>query len=48
MIPAATQKRTLKRAACRLVVGIIVVSGVTFGLTFVWGHAPPAFEITSK
>jgi uncharacterized membrane protein YgdD (TMEM256/DUF423 family) len=48
MIPATTQKRTLRRAAWRLIVGIIVVSGITFGLTFVWGHAPPAFEITSK
>ena len=45
MIHAATQKRTLRRAAGRLIVGIIVV---TFGVTLVLGHAPPTFEITSK
>ena len=48
MIHAATQKRTLRRAARRLVVGIIVVGIFTFGLTHVLGHAPPTFEITSK
>jgi hypothetical protein len=48
MIHAATQKRTLRRAAWRLVVGIIVVGVSTFGLTLVLGHAPSTFEITSK
>jgi hypothetical protein len=48
MIHAATQKRTLRRAALRLIVGIIVVGVFTFGLTLVLGHAPPTFEITSK
>jgi uncharacterized membrane protein YgaE (UPF0421/DUF939 family) len=48
MIHAATQKRTLRRAARRLVAAIIVVSVFTFGLTFLLGHAPPTFEITSK
>ena len=48
MIHAATQKRTLRRAAGRLIVGIIVVSVFTFGVTLVLGHAPPTFEITSK
>jgi hypothetical protein len=46
MIHAATQKRTLRRAAGRLIVGIIVV--FTFGVILVLGHAPPTFEITSK
>jgi hypothetical protein len=45
---AAAQKRTLRRAARRLIVGIIVVSVFTVGLTLVFGHAPPTFEITSK
>ncbi len=48
MIHAVTQKRTLRRAAGRLIVGIIVVSVFTFGVTVVLGHAPPTFEITSK
>lgn len=48
MIHAATQKRTLRRAGRRLIAGIIVVSIFTFGLTLVFGHAPPTFEITSK
>jgi hypothetical protein len=48
MIHAATQKRTLRRAAWRLVVGIIVVGAFTFGLTFVSGHAPSRFDITAK
>ena len=45
---AATQKRTLRRVARRLIVGIIVVSVFTFGLPLVLGNAPPTFEITSK
>jgi len=48
MIRAATQKRTLRRAARRLVVGLIAVSVFAFGLTHVLGHAPSTFEITSK
>jgi len=35
MIHAATQKRTLRRAARRLILGITVVSVLTFGLTLV-------------
>jgi len=41
MIHAATQKRTLRRAARRLIGGIIVVGVFTFGLILVLGHAPP-------
>jgi hypothetical protein len=48
MIPAATQKRTLRRAAWRLILGIMVVGVFTFGLTLVLGHAPATFELTSK
>jgi hypothetical protein len=48
MIHAAAQKRTLRRAAWRFVVGIIVIGVSTFGLTHVLGHAPQTFEITSK
>jgi hypothetical protein len=48
MIHPATQKRTLRRAALRLIVGIMMVGVFTFGLTFVLGHAPPSFEVTSK
>jgi hypothetical protein len=48
MIHAAAQKRTLRRAARRLILGIIVVSVFTFGLTLVFGHASPTFEIISK
>jgi hypothetical protein len=48
MIHAATQKRTLRRAARRLIGGIIVVGVFTFGLTLVSGHAAPTFEITAK
>jgi hypothetical protein len=48
MIHAATQKRTLKRAARRLIGGIIVVGVFAFGLTLVSGHVPPTLEITSK
>ena len=48
MIHTATQKRTLRRAARRLIGGIIVVGVFTFGLTFVLAHAPPTFEITSE
>jgi hypothetical protein len=48
MIHAASQERTLRRAAGRLIVGIMVVSVIIFGLALVLGHAPPTFEITSK
>jgi hypothetical protein len=48
MIPASIQKRTLRRAARRLILGIVVASVFTFGLTLVLGHAPPTFEVTSK
>ena len=48
MISAATQKRTLKRAARRLIFGLIAVSVFAFGLTYELGHAPSTFEITSK
>jgi threonine/homoserine/homoserine lactone efflux protein len=46
MIHAAAQKR--RRAAWRLVVGIIIVGVSAFGLTLVLGHAPSTFEVTSK
>ena len=48
MIYAATQKRTLRLAARRLIVGIILASVFTLGATLVLGHAPSTFEITSK
>jgi hypothetical protein len=44
MIPAATQKRTLRRATRRPILGMMVVGVFTFGLTLVLGHAPPTFE----
>jgi hypothetical protein len=48
MIPVATQKRTLRRAARRLILGVMVVGVFTLGLTLVLGHAPATFELTSK
>jgi hypothetical protein len=48
MIHAAAQKRTLRRAARRLIIGIMTVGVVTLCLTVVSGHARPVFEITSK
>jgi hypothetical protein len=48
MIHAAAQKRTLRRAARRLIIGIMAVGVVTLCLTVVSGHGPPIFEVTSK
>jgi hypothetical protein len=48
MIHAAAQKRILRRAARRLIIGIMAVGVVTLGLTVVSGHAPPIFEVTLK
>ena len=48
MIHAAAQKRTLRRAARRLIIGVMAVGVFTLCLTVVTGHAPLIFEVTSK